>query len=119
MIDAETIRRAREIIAAASKPPYTVGSIAGETNDAVLRVVAEMLAQGEGRCFTVVIPDGEHDIEKKSLSVAITGNGPTSEANAKYIFHSHDPVGGWAACLDEIERLQRKLILLTQPGRSA
>lgn len=109
MIDSSTIARAREIIAAASKPPYTLGTIAGETIDEHIAVLREMLAAGDGPPVTLVIPDGDKDIEKSSLAVAITGNGPTSRANALYILHSHDPVGGWAACLDEIERLQRQI----------
>lgn len=112
----DTIRQAREIIAAASKPPYTLGSIAGDTNAEVKERLGAMVDAGEGEFYALVIPDGDADIEKESLAVAITGNGPTSKANALYILHSHDPVAGWAACLDEIERLQRKLLRLTVPG---
>lgn len=109
MIDPDTIARAREIIAAASKPPYTLGTIAGENIEQHVEVLREMLAAGDGPPVALVIPDGDKPIEKSSLAVAITGNGPTSRANALYFLHSHDPVGGWAACLDEIERLQAEV----------
>ena len=57
-IDPDTIAKARQIIAAASKPPYILGSIAGETPEEVKAVLAKMIDEGEGRCFTLVIPDG-------------------------------------------------------------
>jgi len=115
-IDPETIKRAREIIAAASKPPYVVGTLRGDEHAAHVAIFTEMLALAPDRlkCWTVVIPDGEKPIEEFSLSVAITGNGPTSEANALYIKHSHDPVGGWAACLDEIDRLRAENLRLRE-----
>lgn len=38
--------------------------------------------------------------------VAITGNGPTSAANAQFIAGALDPIAGWAAALREVRRLR-------------
>lgn len=48
---------------------------------------------------------GEH------LVVAITGNGPTSEANARAIAGMFDPVMGWEAALVEVAKLRSELEL--------
>jgi hypothetical protein len=104
-----TIDRAREIIAAATRPPYALGTIAGAGPEEWIAALTKMILAGDAGQppYTLVVPDpDEPDLEKSSLSVAITGNGPTSRANALYLLHSHDSVGGWLACLDEVVLLR-------------
>jgi hypothetical protein len=118
-IDDELIARAREIIAAASPAPYHLGTFGRgqEARDkiAAFHVKAEVTADGAERDTLFVWvedpepPPDEDPSEPSSLVVALTGNGPRSEANARYILHSHDPIGGWGACLNEIERLRNTI----------
>lgn len=50
-------------------------------------------------------------VEEECLSTAITGNGPTSEANAEFIAHAPADI---AALLAEVERLRQSLAVAQQ-----
>jgi hypothetical protein len=62
-------------------------------------------------CHGVAMPLNGQPVESldggEALYLCLTGNGPTSAANARYIAGSFDPVAGWEAALREVRRLQR------------
>lgn len=111
-IDQDDISAARRVIAAASPEPKVWGLFRSDTHEGALEQFAENHHYGPpGPTHLVAFTRDESvPIETFALTMAITGNGPTSEANAKYIVGSFDPVVGWGACLDEIERLRGILI---------
>lgn len=114
MITDDDIAKARSVIAAASKGPaaWTVNG-PGRAGQTVEEQVREMFAPGGGECHGVAMPLPGAPIESldggEALYLCLTGNGPTSAANARYIAGSFDPVAGWSAALDEIERLKAEL----------
>lgn len=106
----EDIALALETIDAASKTGKVRGLIKGETQEEVIpRIVENYTSNSAVDCHVVAMAlDDSTPIETKCLTMAITGNGPTAEANAKYIAGSFDPVAGWEAALREVRRLRRE-----------
>lgn len=115
MTDAD-IEKARKTIAAASKGPkrWTTNVPGGQGGKTVEEQVCEMFAKGDGvECHGVAMPVDGQPVESldggEALYLCLTGNGPTSAANARYIAGSFDPVAGWEAALDEVSRLRDRL----------
>lgn len=84
-----TIKRIEEMLAAASPGPYDHDIQENPTGDATARVMGEWFAEqmrsseavsGSMALHYMTIPHGE--LPGRTLIVAITGNGPTSAANA-------------------------------------
>lgn len=108
-IDEDIIRQARAIIDEATKAPtYYTGLFRSNVPDEQVAQFRETIAKHPaGPVHAVCVAVNDHTpVEDEALFVAITGNGPTSHANARYIKHSFDPVGGWRAAIDEVERLR-------------
>lgn len=88
-ITSEQIHKWREVAAAASQDGWQFGATRETEPDDVVRVMRETYERGPaGPVWCVHFP--EPTVSRPpdavgSLYVAITGNGPTSEANAKYI----------------------------------
>lgn len=111
-IDLSAIRAC--IAAASSERPLLYGRIGPTSHDAVIADFAIAIRRGpETGVFVVHYPVEDSGDGATSAFVAITGNGPRSEANAKYIVNSFDPVLGWGACVDEIARLRAEIARLT------
>lgn len=99
----EQIQRARSLINSASKGPAVWAADPDDTHDKAVARFAEHLSKSDlSVCHIVEVMS---DDEMRCL--AMTGNGPTSAENARYIVGSLDPAIGWAATLDEVDRLQR------------
>lgn len=105
----QDITAALDVIHAASKGPKIWSVYKGDTQEEVIpRIVENYTNNTAVRAHAVaMVIDDVTPIETKCLTMAITGNGPTAEANAKYIVASFDPVAGWEAALREVRRLQR------------
>lgn len=112
----EDIALALETIDAASKGPkrWVTNVPGGQGGKTVEEQVREMFAKRgpDTACHGVAMPIGGCPIESledgDALYLCLTGNGPTSAANARYIVGSFDPVAGWEAALREVRRLRRE-----------
>jgi hypothetical protein len=121
------IEAARAVIAAASGGPkrWVTNVPGGQGGKSVEEQVLEMFTKHgpEVACHGVAMPVDGQPVESlddgEALYVCLTGNGPTSAANARYIAGSFDPVAGWAAALDEVERLRARLADFTVPNGAA
>lgn len=108
----DDIKAARAVIAAASKgPKRMVVNVPGEQS--VAEQVRQMFAASPSEeCHGVAMPLEGLPVESleggEALYLCITGNGPTSAANARFIAGSFDPVAGWEAALNEVERLRAR-----------
>jgi hypothetical protein len=109
-VEEQDITAALDVIHAASKGNKVWGLIKGETQEEVIPRIVENYTNNAavGAHVVAMVIDEATPIETKCLTMAITGNGPTAEANAKYIVASFDPVIGWEAALREVRRLQRE-----------
>lgn len=104
MIDAETIKMLRDLATAAT--PSTVhGMFRSDERDEQIAQFAETLDYGSGKCWVVCAPVEGKPIEEEALYSAITGNGSTSEANAKFYAHARHNM---LLLLDEIEILNAR-----------
>lgn len=105
----DDITAALEVCDAASKGEKVWGIIKGETQEEVIPCIVENYTSNQAvdAHMVAMVVDDATPIETKCLTMAITGNGPTSEANAKYIVASFGPIAGWAAALREVRRLKR------------
>lgn len=98
----------RKLIDGASAAPYRIGHFDPQ-DDPVARF-AENLSHGSGRCWIVFLPEhprtvgGWDERPAHAVTVCITGNGPTSEANARYI--AATPPSVVRGLLDRIRELQ-------------
>lgn len=98
------------IIAASPERPMLWGRTKPTSHDDVIAEIAVAIRRGPEIGATIVHFPVEDDGDgATSVFVAITGNGPRSQANAEYIVNSFDPVLGWGACVDEIEVLRKQL----------
>lgn len=119
----EDISKALDLIDGASKGEKQWGIWPGTGNgvgaDNPVARFAENYHNGPAGDVNVVVMrrDAETPIEVHAITLAITGNGPTSEANAMYIIGSFDPVTGWEAALREVRRLRRHNTELLQGMR--
>lgn len=99
--------------AASSGPKRWVTNVPGTDGKSVAEQVSEMFAKQDPVkiCHGVAMPLNGQPVESldggEALYLCLTGNGPTSAANARYIAGSFDPVAGWEAALREVRRLQR------------
>lgn len=114
MITNDDIKAAREVIKAASKGP---GVWAADNNDTEGTAVARFmehyrLAHKETGSHVLHQVDIDAGDEDGAFCFAVTGNGPHGAANARFVAGTLDPRLGWAACLDEIERLNAELAKL-------
>jgi hypothetical protein len=102
------IKAARAVIEAASpERPMLYGRTKTMTYDETIAEFAVALRRGpEVGAVVVHFPAEDNGDGAESVFVAMTGNGPKAEDNARYIASSFDPVCGWGACVDEIERLR-------------
>jgi hypothetical protein len=102
----------REVIEAATEGPwywFTTGDKARTEVVDYLRRAYE--ANSEATVHGCCVPNGDHPLTEEALFTAVTGNGPTSEANAKFIVCARTR---WPAALDEIERLRKEIKALKQ-----
>lgn len=126
MTDAD-IAAARALIAKASTGPkhWVVNVPDGDrTVETQLRAMFDLEpAAPVAECHGVATPVDGLPVESldggEALYLCITGNGPNSAANARYIVGSFDPIAGWSAALDEIERLRAQARLRSVPRRGA
>lgn len=116
------IEAARAVIAAASTGPKRwVTNVPGHDGQSVQQQILEMFDKHgiESTCHGVAMPVDGQPAESldggEALYLCLTGNGPTSAANARYIAGSFDPVAGWAAALNEVVQLRARLATLTVP----
>lgn len=73
----------------ATPGPYIWARTKQDTRQGCIDWYAENYDHGvEGPIHAVVVPDGDAPIEELCKTVAITGNGPTSEANALLLTHA-------------------------------
>lgn len=105
MITDSDITAALEVVDAASKDEKQWAIWTG-VDDPVAKFAENYKNGPPGDVHLVAMRrDAETPIEVHAITMAITGNGPTSEANAKYIISSFDSVAGWGAALREVRRL--------------
>lgn len=92
--------RLRDLVNAMTRDPLIVGRFRSDELDDQVAQFREIMAGGDGRPVYVVATSP--DDRGMSLSVAITGNGPTGSANAYGIaaLHALAPalIGLWEAC---------------------
>jgi hypothetical protein len=112
---------AREIIRAASKGPALWVADLSETEETAVARFREHYRLAKEATGSAVLHQVDLDAgdEHGAFCMAVTGNGPTSAANARYIAGSLDPVAGWGAALAEVVRLRAKLRDLTAPRGGA
>lgn len=93
------LARMRELIAAASAPPVDWGRVSGKTIDQHVADFRESLSA------TTAVGADLHGVYLRGTETVVchTGNGPTSEANARLITFAFNNLG---LLLDEIERLR-------------
>lgn len=123
----DDIAAAREIIASASSGPkrWVTNVPGGKGGKTVEEQIREMFAKHDAdvACHGVAMPVDGEPVESldggEALYLCLTGNGPTSAANARYIAGSFDPVAGWEACLAEIVRLRALISDFTSPRGAA
>ena len=110
------IRTIRETLAAATQGPWAPGVCRNDDEDAARDVYISMFDEGNRDHFFNVYPVPQDD---RRLAIAITGNGPTSEANA--ILIAIAPT--WLAELcDEVDALRGELARrngMPESGRKA
>ena len=110
----DDIERALEVCDAASTGPAVWAADHDDTEESAVAMFLEhyrkaMVVTGSAVLHQVDLPDARTAPDGTALCMAITGNGPTSAANARYIAGSLDPVAGWAAALRECRRLRQLL----------
>jgi len=103
-VDADMLKLWREV-ATASTPNLGKGLFRDDTHAGQLAQFKETIEKHpEGQCWAVCCPVGDGTpIEDEALFAAITGNGPTSEANARFFAGARD---AFLMAIDEIERLK-------------
>lgn len=105
---AEREEIARALLAAASPRPWTFGRTTQDDAESVVEVFSHAYSAGEiGPIYVVAVPiDNETPVEEECKYTAITGNGPTSAANARLISQAPDLL---EEALSEIRHLRSQL----------
>lgn len=87
LITNEQIAQWRELADAASFADWQVGHTATETHEAAAAFMAESIAKSDKTDLWMVCfgERDENNVINEAITVAYTGNGPTSEANAYYL----------------------------------
>lgn len=89
----------RRLLAEATPGPWRVAHVPDDRDPA--EYLAELLSYGSGRCWGLAVPiDDATDINDEAKFPSITGNGPTSEQNARLIAAA---VNALPALLDRLE----------------
>lgn len=98
----ELLAELRRVTEAATQGDYSLGNFPSDVLEDQISYFREMSSSGTGAIWGVIVPteDGV-SLEKAALWVAVTGNGPTSEANTRFIAAVNPAVV--AALLDHIE----------------
>ena len=114
----EEIAHLREIVAKATKRPWWHGQHQEETVDELSQWIGEMPAKHDGLTLWMVGAGvfGEDRNEDEIRIPAITGNGPTSEANMDFIISA---VNTHEAALDLIEQQRAEIERLRKAGKAA
>jgi len=109
-LSAEHLADIRRLASRATSGPLLVGCYC-ETLTAV-EYVSDLLSHGSGPCYMLYAPDhpdtriGPNPMRPEHVAVTlVTGNGPTSEANADYYAEVTPQLV--TKLIDEIERLRR------------
>jgi hypothetical protein len=85
MITDENLKFIRDAATKASQDTWYWG-VTPPDREAARKWLTDCFDKGEAdQGHMVVITDGDKPLEVSSLCVAFTGNGPTSEANARFI----------------------------------
>jgi len=93
------LRELRRVAEAATPGPWRAGGRKFKTVAEIVAVLEDMVRSGGLELYFVVLE------EDRSTAVAVTGNGPTSDANARYIAAFDPPtVLAMLDALDEQER---------------
>lgn len=101
---------------AASRSPYRIAKFPEAASE---EYVIEMLRAGSGDVWAVGLPGhpgtigGWGDSPQNMLMVAVTGNGPTSRANAVFLTYAPDDIQ-WL--LDRLDECQTRLRNLDRKG---
>ncbi len=112
MIPKEGIEEALAVIAAGSKGPAIWCADLNDTEEtAVARFLSHYRLAKEVTGSDVI---HQVDLDARdgngAFCMAVTGNGPTSAANARMIAGMLDPVAGWEAALRSVLVLQERLV---------
>lgn len=104
----QDIATALEVVELASKGPAVWAADQHDTEEtAVARFLAHYRLAKAATQSEVAHQVDLHDVDSDgAFCMAVTGNGPTSAANARFIAGSLDPVAGWGAALREVRRLR-------------
>lgn len=110
-MDTEKLKELRRLHEAATPGPGDIGIF--ETDVAAERVVAN-LSHGSGPCWLVWLPDhpltrGTRPAPEHAVTVAITGNGPNSEANARWLAEVYSHASDILTLAEEALRLREQI----------
>lgn len=107
----DDIKNALDIIHTASKGPAVWTADPADMEEAAIArfLVHYRLARAATGSEVLHQVDVPADDGGAAFCMAVTGNGPTSRANARYIAGSLNPVAGWEASLREVRRLRREV----------
>ena len=91
----ETLAALADLTQAATPAPWTPALVHDATNrEARVKYLTETLADGDdAELWTTWAADGEKSPDETYLIPAITGNGPTSEANAVFVANARNLIG--------------------------
>lgn len=80
------LKKLRALAEAATQGALSLGNFPDPSPTAAVAYFGDMIRKGSGEVWAVVTPmlDGT-PLEEEALYLAITGNGPTSESNARFI----------------------------------
>lgn len=87
-LDRNAIDALRKLLGGASSQPLLVGALRESTHEEIVAYFANTLSkEPETKCWAVwyQAPDKDNPEKEGSYIVAITGNGPTSHGNAKFL----------------------------------